>query len=141
MREAGDRLILPSDVVISREGSDAAGSEIVDADRIPAWAQIVDIGPRTVSDFVERLETARLVVWSGPLGVFETPEYAEGTMAVARAVGQLDATVIVGGGDSAAAISQAGVADRVTHVSTGGGAALRFLQGETLPGIAYLEDR
>ncbi|MFQ5945324.1 MAG: phosphoglycerate kinase [Anaerolineae bacterium] len=141
MRETGDRLVLPSDVVISPERSDGAGVEIVDADQIPAWAQIVDIGPRTVSAFVERLEAARLVVWSGPLGVFEVPEFAEGTMAVARAVARLDATVIVGGGDSAAAMARAGVSDRVTHVSTGGGAALRFLQGETLPGIAALEDR
>ena len=141
MDATGDRLVLPSDVLITGEGSDAATSEVVDADQVPPWAHIVDIGPRTVSTFVERLGTARLVVWSGPLGVFEIPEFAEGTMAVARAVGGLDATVIVGGGDSAAAMARAGVSDRVTHVSTGGGAALRFLQGETLPGIASLEDR
>ena len=101
----------------------------------------LDIGPRTSAAFAEILKSAKTVVWNGPMGVFEIPEFAKGTEAVARAVAAVNGTTIVGGGDSIAAINKMGVADKVTHISTGGGASLEFLGGQELPGVAALTDK
>jgi phosphoglycerate kinase len=100
----------------------------------------LDIGPKTSAVYADALRTAKTVVWNGPMGVFEIPDFAKGTVAVARAVADVKGTTIVGGGDSIAAVKKAGVADRITHISTGGGASLEFLGGETLPGVAVLPD-
>ncbi|HEM46976.1 MAG TPA: phosphoglycerate kinase, partial [Alphaproteobacteria bacterium] len=109
---------------------------------VPRNWRILDVGPRTLELFRERLEGARTVVWNGPMGVFEFAKFAKGTEAVARILANLpDATVIIGGGDSAAAVQQAGLADQITHISTGGGASLEFLEGKTLPGVAALAGR
>jgi phosphoglycerate kinase len=109
---------------------------------VPAGWRILDVGPRTLDVFAERLRGARTVVWNGPMGVFEVEPFAAGTVGLARVLAALPgATTIVGGGDSAAAVEQAGVAARMTHVSTGGGASLEFLEGRELPGVAVLQDR
>jgi phosphoglycerate kinase len=101
----------------------------------------LDIGPRTAKAYSDALQDARMVVWNGPMGVFEIDAFAKGTMAIAQAVANVKGTTIVGGGDSIAAVKKAGVADRITHISTGGGASLEFLGGRTLPGVAALPDK
>ncbi|HID87994.1 MAG TPA: phosphoglycerate kinase [Anaerolineae bacterium] len=141
LAEAGARLVLPVDVVIADAFSADANRRTVGVDGVPPGWRIMDIGPRTVALFKERLAGARTVVWNGPLGVFEYPPFAEGTRAIARALAELEATIIIGGGDSVAAVEQAGVADKMTHISTGGGAALEFLEGKELSGVAALQDR
>ena len=108
---------------------------------IPEGWEGLDIGPKTCEQFAEVIRTAKTVVWNGPMGVFEMPNFAKGTIAVAKALAESDAISIIGGGDSAAAIEQLGFADKVTHISTGGGASLEFLEGKVLPGIAALEDK
>jgi phosphoglycerate kinase len=110
-------------------------------DQVPDGWRILDIGPQTVARYAEEIRRAAFIVWNGPMGVFEFPRFAEGTFAIARAVAESGAISIVGGGDSVAAVHAAGVADRITHISTGGGASLEFLEGRTLPGIAALADR
>jgi phosphoglycerate kinase len=107
---------------------------------VPADWLILDIGPITVERFGQELSTAKTVVWNGPMGVFEFPQFAAGTVAIARTLGETDATTIVGGGDSVAAVKQAGLADKMTHISTGGGASLEFLEGRDLPGVVALDD-
>jgi phosphoglycerate kinase len=142
LQRGGDKLVLPIDVVVADRFEPGAARKTVAADAVPADWRILDIGQKTVDLFAARLHTARTVVWNGPMGVFEMEPFAAGTFAIARALAALDhATTIIGGGDSAAAIEQAGVADRVTHVSTGGGAALEFLEGKELPGVTVLQDR
>ncbi len=141
LARAGDKLILPVDAVVADDFRADARRQVVPVEAVPDGWRIMDIGPRTVGLFKDRLAGARTVVWNGPLGVLEFRPFAEGTMALARALAELDATTIIGGGDSAAAVRQAGVADRVTHVSTGGGASLEFLEGRTLPGVAALLDK
>jgi len=137
----GDKIVLPSDVVIADAFSAEATVQVVPADRVPAKWRIMDIGPETVKRFSQALQGAHTVVWNGPMGVFEMEPFATGTIALAHAVADLpDATTIVGGGDSAAAVEAAGVADRITHISTGGGASLEFLEGRVLPGVAILQD-
>jgi phosphoglycerate kinase len=141
MDKAGEKLVLPVDAVVADAFDNDADHKVVDVDAVePGW-RILDIGPATVDLFKEKLADAETVVWNGPMGVFEMPNYAKGTFAVAETLAELDATTIIGGGDSASAINQAGVADEVSHVSTGGGASLEFLEGKTLPGIAALDDK
>lgn len=136
-----NRLRLPVDVVIA-DGFDAeAEMEIMPMGPVPDGWRILDIGPETVSSFAKVIESARTVVWNGPMGVFEFPRFAAGTVGVARAVAASQATSIVGGGDSVAAIQQAGLADKITHISTGGGASLEMLEGKELPGVAALDDK
>ncbi len=113
----------------------------VPADAIPEGWVIADIGPATIAEYSRVLGTCRAVVWSGPMGVFENPAFAEGTRAIATVLADLDAVTVVGGGSTVEAVTRMGVADRMSHVSTGGGATLEFLSGETLPGVAALPDR
>lgn len=136
-----NRLRLPVDVVIA-DGFDAeAEMEIMPMGPVPDGWRILDIGPETVGSFGKVISGAKTVVWNGPMGVFEFPRFAEGTIGVARAVAASQATSIVGGGDSVAAIQQAGLADQITHLSTGGGASLEMLEGKELPGVAALDDK
>jgi phosphoglycerate kinase len=118
-----------------------ASHRSVAVEDVPQGWRILDIGPGTIKSFTESLSGAKLIVWNGPMGVFELPPFDEGTSAIARAVAASGATTIVGGGDSIAAVRQAGVADKISHISTGGGASLEFLEGKTLPGVAALQDR
>lgn len=139
--EAGEvRLVLPQDVVVADAFSPDANSQIVSIDQIPAEWEGMDIGPKTREAIAAVVRDAKTVLWNGPMGVFEFPQFAAGTRAVAEAVASSGAFSIVGGGDSAAAVQQAGLADRISHVSTGGGASLEFLEGKELPGVAALTD-
>lgn len=141
LERAGERLALPVDVVVA-DGFDAeADSKVVPVGQVPEDWRILDIGPETVELFKRTLAGAKTVVWNGPMGVFEFPRFAEGTFAIARFLADLEATTIIGGGDVVAAVGQAGVADRIAHVSTGGGASLEFLEGNPLPAVAALEDK
>jgi phosphoglycerate kinase len=137
----GVTLALPSDVVVAPELSADAPRQVVGADAVPADQAIYDIGPRTIARYKELLQGAKTVVWNGPMGVFEVAPFAAGTKAVAEAVAGCGAFTIVGGGDSVAALEQLGLADRISHVSTGGGAALEFLEGRELPGVAALDEK
>jgi len=141
-QKGSPRLELPVDAVIADRFAADAVTRTIDLERepVPPGWRIMDIGPATVSRFVDALSPCRTVVWNGPMGVFELPPFAAGTLALARALADLPATTIVGGGETAQAVEQAGVADRISHVSTGGGAALEFLEGKTLPGVAALLD-
>ncbi len=142
LAEAGDRLHLPIDVVAATEFSPDADAVIVPPDQVPADRMVLDIGPESIAHFQQLLAPAKTVVWNGPLGVFEFPRFAKGTFAIAQTLADLrEAITIIGGGDSAAAIKQAGLTDQVTHVSTGGGASLVFLEGKPLPGIEVLDDK
>ena len=141
----GVKLLLPVDVTTIAEFPNPIDApvdvEIYDADKIPAEREGVDIGPKTMELYAEAVKNAKTVVWNGPMGVFENPTLAKGTIAVAEALAASAATTIVGGGDSAAACEQLGYADKITHISTGGGASLEFLEGLELPGIACLADK
>jgi phosphoglycerate kinase len=137
---AGSQLVLPVDVVAADAFDNDARSKIVAPNEVtPGW-RILDVGPKTISTFESALGGAKTVVWNGPLGVFEMPNFAKGTFAVAELLAGLDATTIIGGGESAAAVRQAGLVDQMAHVSTGGGASLEFLEGKVLPGVAVLMD-
>lgn len=136
----GVRLLLPTDVVVA-ESLEGGAVRTVAADAVPEGWVIADIGPATIAEYTRVLATCRTVIWSGPMGVFENPAFAEGTRAIATALADLDAVTVVGGGSTVEAVTRFGVADRMTHVSTGGGATLEFLSGETLPGVAALPDR
>ena len=134
----------PSDIVVAKEVTRGAEHKIVPAHKIPNSWSAVDVGPQSVVAFEAALEPARTIVWNGPLGVFEVPTFGDGTRAMARYLAQRaedGATVVVGGGDSVAAVEELKLADKFTHVSTGGGASLEFLEGKVLPGIAVLQDR
>lgn len=137
----GVQLLLPVDVVVTDDFKNPTMHKTVPADAIPADLQGVDIGPETIKQFTAAIKAAKTVVWNGPMGVFENPTFAVGTNAIAQAMAEADATTIVGGGDSAAAVEQLGYADKMTHVSTGGGASLEFLEGIELPGVAALTDK
>jgi len=135
------RIMLPVDAVASLGLEDETSAHQVPADQIPGGEVGVDIGPKTVAAYAEIIRPAKTIVWNGPMGVFEKDAFAAGTIGVARAVADSNAVSIVGGGDSAAAVVKAGVAERITHISTGGGASLEFLAGQTLPGVAALTDK
>ncbi len=141
LKRAGDSLLLPSDLVVAAEFDEKAEHKTVTVGSIPEGWRAMDIGPETVRVFCTEIEDARLVVWNGPMGVFEFKPFAAGTQALANAVAECGGTTIVGGGDSAAAIRQAGLTESISHVSTGGGASLEFLEGKTLPGVAALLDK
>ncbi|MCC7117681.1 MAG: phosphoglycerate kinase [Anaerolineales bacterium] len=141
LAKSGNKLILPVDAVIADKFDADANSQIVDVDKIPAGWRMLDVGPKTISAYKAVLQTAKLVVWNGPVGVFEMPKFAEGTFAIARMLAESKATTVIGGGDSASAVKKAGVAKQMTHVSTGGGASLEFLEGKELPGVAALLDK
>lgn len=134
-------ILLPIDAVIADEIKAGAETQIVDIDNIPVDKEALDIGPKTAEMFAEKIKNAKTVVWNGPMGVFEIKEFSNGTNEVAKALADSSAITIVGGGDSALAIEMAGLKDKITHVSTGGGASLEFLEGKTLPGIAAIEDK
>ncbi len=142
MAKAGDKLVLPVDTVIGKEFANDTESKVVPEGGIEAGWQGLDIGPKTVELFSGILKTAKTVVWNGPMGVFEMSNFAKGTNAIAQVLATLeDATTVIGGGDSVAAVNQAGLGDKMTHISTGGGASLEYLEGKDLPGIAALNDK
>jgi len=143
MAKAGDKLVLPSGAVIARKLEPGVETRAVARDAIPAGWSVYDIDEGTEREFAGRIGSAGTVVWNGPMGVFETPPFDHGTLAVAQAMASATdngAVTVIGGGDSAAAVAQAGLTDRMTHVSTGGGASLEFLEGKELPGVAALDD-
>ncbi len=141
LRRAGNKLLLPVDVVVADRVAAGAATRTVGVEQVPPDGIIVDIGPRTRERFAEEIARARLVVWNGPMGVFEVPDFAAGTRAIAEAMARADAKTIVGGGDSVAAVEELNLAAQIDHVSTGGGASLELLEGKTLPGVAALRDR
>lgn len=141
MLEKGkDKIVIPVDNVITKEFSNDAESKLAEGDIEDGWMGL-DIGPKSIALFTEVLKTAKTVVWNGPMGVFEMPNFAKGTNAIAQVLADLDATTIIGGGDSVAAVNQAGLGDKMSHISTGGGASMEFLEGKELPGIAALTDK
>ncbi|MBQ6314089.1 MAG: phosphoglycerate kinase [Mogibacterium sp.] len=139
--EKGVKFLLPVDVVASDDFANDSPYDVYPVDSIPDDRMGMDIGPATIKLFSDTLKTAKTVVWYGPVGVFEMENFAVGTKAVAECLAELDATTVIGGGDSAAAVTQFGLADKMTHISTGGGASLEFLEGKELPGIAIIEDK
>ncbi|HIP87322.1 MAG TPA: phosphoglycerate kinase, partial [Anaerolineales bacterium] len=141
LEQGRSRLVLPVDLVVADAFSEDAHTKVVAPDGVPAGWRALDIGPKTIATFESALSGARTVVWNGPMGVFEMAPFAKGTFGLAEVLAGLDATVVVGGGDTAAAVRRSGLADRFTHISTGGGASLEFLEGKTLPGVAALSDR
>jgi len=141
MSRAGGKLLLPVDAVVADKFEAEANSQVVDVDKVPAGWRVLDIGPKSIEEFGEVLKSAKLVVWNGPMGVFEFPKFAEGTFAIAKLLATTGATTVIGGGDSASAVKKAGVAKQMTHVPTGGGASLEFLEGKELPGVAALNDK
>ena len=138
--EKGVNLLLPVDTVVAKEFSNDAPSRVVEGSMEPDEMGM-DIGPKTREIFADAVKSAKTVVWNGPMGVFEMPNFAKGTIAVAEALADIDATTIIGGGDSAAAVNQLGFGDKMTHISTGGGASLEFLEGKELPGVAAANDK
>ena len=140
LASGSEKLVLPVDMVIADAFDNEAEKKCVDTGNVPAGWRVLDIGPKTVELYSKLVSDAATVVWNGPMGVFEMPEFAKGTFAVAKAVADSDAISIIGGGDSVAAIQQSGLADKVTHISTGGGASLEMLEGIVLPGVAALQD-
>lgn len=140
LEAGGDKLILPVDMVVAESFSDDAVHRTLPAGDVPEGWRILDVGPETLKTFAGVLNKAGTVVWNGPMGVFEFPTFAKGTFGLAKIVAESGATTIVGGGDSAAAVNQSGLADQITHISTGGGASLEMLEGKVLPGLAALDD-
>jgi phosphoglycerate kinase len=141
LAKAGGKLLLPVDAVIADRFDADANQKVVDVDKVPPGWRIMDIGPKSIGACKAALLGAKLIVWNGPMGVFEMPKFAEGTFAIAKLLAGSGATTVIGGGDSASAVKKAGVAKQMTHVSTGGGASLEFLEGRVLPGVAALLDK
>jgi phosphoglycerate kinase len=144
MRDAaqrGVRLMLPVDVVVADKLSAGAEVKVVSVKSIPPDWRIVDIGPQTISNFSQELRRCKTIFWNGPMGMYEIPQFAQGTQAMARLLAGLEATTIIGGGSTAEVVTAMKLVDRMTFVSTGGGASLRFLSGETLPGVEVLLDK
>jgi phosphoglycerate kinase len=141
MKDASGKLMLPVDMVLGDKFDAEAASKTMDAGNVPAGWRVLDIGPKTVEAFSKVVKDAGTVVWNGPMGVFEFPKFARGTFAVAQAVADSKAVSIIGGGDSVAAVQESGLADKITHISTGGGASLEMLEGLVLPGLAALNDK
>jgi len=139
----GKELLLPVDVLAapSADADGAAGAAVYEVDEVPAHLAIVDIGPRTIDRYAQVIRRAKTIFWNGPVGVFEVPAFASGTRQVARLLAESGAVTVVGGGESVQAVEEAGLADKMTHVSTGGGAALELIEGKTLPGVAAVPDR
>ena len=140
-QEKGVKLLLPVDTVIADDFSNGANKKVVKSGEIPDGWQGLDIGPETEKIFCDAVKDAKTVVWNGPMGCFEMPNFAHGTEAVAKALADTDATTIIGGGDSAAAVNQLGFGDKMSHISTGGGASLEFLEGKELPGVMAADDK
>ena len=141
MTKSADKLSLPVDAVVADAFAAEANKRIIPADAVEMGWRVLDIGPKTIELFTSKIRGAGTVIWNGPMGVFEFGPFAKGTFAIAQALADSGATTIIGGGDSAAAVEQSGLADRITHISTGGGASLEFLEGKELPGIAALDDK
>jgi phosphoglycerate kinase len=144
LRRAGDKLVLPVDAVVSTSADAPQSAQVVARNAIPAGEGMLDIGPKSSADFADVIVAAKTVMWNGPMGVFETPAFGKGTRAIADAMAKataLGATTVVGGGDSAAAVAELGLEGAMSHVSTGGGASLEFLEGKPLPGVAALDDK
>ena len=139
--KSSDKIILPVDAIIADKFDAEANTQTVDVDKIPAGWRMLDVGQKTLELYKTSLDGVKLVVWNGPVGVFEMPKFAEGTFALARMLAESGAITVIGGGDSASAVKKAGVAKQMTHVSTGGGASLEFLEGKELPGVAALLDK
>ena len=137
----GVKLLLPIDTVCGKEFTNDTETVTVDSKQIPEGWQGLDIGPKAIEEYTQELKNAKTVIWNGPLGVFEFEKFAKGTNSIAKVLSELDATTIVGGGDSVAAIEKGGFSDKITHISTGGGASLEFLEGKALPGIEALNDK
>ena len=144
-KKNGVEILLPVDCVVTKEFPNpidaVVDTKIVGVDEIPADMESLDIGPKTRELYASKVKTAKTVVWNGPMGVFENPIFAQGTIAVAKALAETDATTIIGGGDSAAAVNTLGFGDKMSHISTGGGASLEYLEGKELPGIAAMTDK
>ena len=138
-QKKGVKLLIPIDTVVAKEFNNDAPSRVAEGDIQPDEMGL-DIGPKTRELFAEAVKDAKTVVWNGPMGVFEMPNFAAGTIAVAQALAEIDAVTIIGGGDSAAAVNQLGFGDKMTHISTGGGASLEFLEGKELPGVAAVDE-
>ena len=140
-KEQGTKLLLPVDVMVAAEFKNDADHKVVPVDAVPADWMILDVGMKTQELFAKELAPMKLIVWNGPMGVFEMENYAKGTEAVAKAVADSDAVSIVGGGDSVSAVNKTGLADKISHISTGGGASLEYLEGKQLPGVVSLSDK
>lgn len=141
LANSASKLILPVDAIIADKFDAEANTQVVDVNQIPAGWRMLDVGPKTIELYKQELKDAKLIVWNGPVGVFEMPKFAEGTFALAKMLAESKATTVIGGGDSASAVKKAGVAKQMTHVSTGGGASLEFLEGKELPGVTALLDK
>jgi phosphoglycerate kinase len=139
-KSSGRTILLPTDAVVASSTDDAANARAVEVSAVGDSDAIFDIGPATIDAFKQRIMTAKTVVWNGPMGLFEVEPFDRGTRAVAEAAAASDAYSVVGGGDSVAALQQMGLADDISHISTGGGASLEFLEGQKLPGVAALEE-
>ena len=140
-RENGVMMLLPVDSKLGDKFAEDCQTMFADSNEMPAGWMGMDIGPKTIKVYTEAIKTAGTVVWNGPMGVFEFPAFEDGTKAVAQAMAESDATTVIGGGDSAAAVKQFGFDEKMSHVSTGGGASLEFLEGKVLPGVAALNEK